>query len=64
MCAVDGDYLADDGSRLDEGSGKLVEDPEVCLLSNAVSELGEEAVARGSASEAACSGYFSVVFEA
>jgi len=62
--AVDGDDLSPHRPSLEEMAQQVVEDSVVGVLSEAFSEVGEEAVAGGVLSEAACPGGSSVVFEA
>ena len=62
--AVDSDDVSLHRPILQQTSEQLVEDSVVGLLSESVSEVGEEAVAGGVFLESACFGGFSVVFEA
>ena len=64
MGAVDGDDVSLHCPSLEESAQQVVEDQMVGILSEPVSEVGEEAVAGRLLSEAACLGGSSVVFEA
>jgi len=61
--AVDGHHFAEYCSCLEQCLDELIEDPEVGLLSESVSELGEEAVAGCLGPESAGPGHFSVVLK-